>query len=233
MSMKRISTTRLIGLGFAAVLVGCTQSRPFDDLWVDHRPYQASHRAAQPPRDAMQNGRLRVHSNSERNPGGTITLHDAVALALAQNPELKAGGWSVAAAEADALQRGRPRNPTVTLGVENFGQPDSLPALPRQTLRISQVIELADKRDKRLKLGKGWRSTKFRVGNFPRQLNFPLLYELQYQIVVQIGAQRKCLGEETLLSTRGRKLLPHAGRAICAQGFPYLGLHMFTFNQTC
>ena len=40
--------------------------------------------------------------------------------------------------------------------------------------------------------GKGWRSTKIRVGNFPRQLNFPLLYELQYQIVVQLGAQRKC-----------------------------------------
>ena len=86
--------------------------------------------------------------------------------------------------------------------------------------------------------GKGWRSTKIGsriilVGNFPRQLNFPFLYELQYQIVVQIGAQRKCLGEETLLSARGRKLLPHTGRAICAQGFPYLGLHMFTFNQTC
>ena len=73
------------------------------------------------------------------------------------------------------------------------------------------------------------------VGDFPRQLtvHFFLLYELQYQIVVQIGAQRKCLGEETLLSARGRKLLPHTGRAICAQGFPYLGLHMFTFNQTC
>ena len=81
--------------------------------------------------------------------------------------------------------------------------------------------------------GKGWRSTKICVGNFPRKLNFLLLYELQYQIVVQLGAQRKCLGEETLLSARGRKLLPHAGRAICAQGFPYLGLHMFTFNQTC
>ena len=54
--------------------------------------------------------------------------------------------------------------------------------------------------------GKGWRSTKIRVGNFPRQLNFLLLYELQYQIVVQLGAQRKCLGEETLLSARGRRL---------------------------
>ena len=86
--------------------------------------------------------------------------------------------------------------------------------------------------------GKGWRSTKIGsrnilVGDFPRKLNFSLLYELQYRIVVQIGAQRKCLGEEALLSTRGRKLLPHAGRAICMQGFLYLGLHTFTFNQTC
>ena len=48
------------------------------------------------------------------------------------------------------------------------------------------------------------------VGDFPRQLNFPL-YELQYQIVVQIGAQRKCLGEETLLSARRRKLHLHTG----------------------
>ena len=39
--------------------------------------------------------------------------------------------------------------------------------------------------------GKGWRSTKILeagiilVGNLPRQLNFPFLYELQYQVVVQ------------------------------------------------
>ena len=45
---------------------------------------------------------------------------------------------------------------------------------------------------------KNWEAEIILVGNFPRQLNFPLLYELQYQIVVQIGAQRKCLGEETL-----------------------------------
>ena len=86
--------------------------------------------------------------------------------------------------------------------------------------------------------GKGWRSTKIGSRNyscwqFPAATQFPFLYELQYQIVVQIGAQRKCLGEETLLSARGRKLLPHTGRTICAQGFPYLGLHTFTFNQTC
>ena len=57
-----------------------------------------------------------------------------------------------------------------------------------------------------------------------------ICHELQYWIVVQIGAQRICLGEETLLSARGRKLCPHAGQAMCVQGIPYLGLHAFTFN---
>lgn len=154
MPHRRITTILILGFAFATVLLGCAQTRPFDDLWVDRRPYQADLRAAQPPREAMQIDRMRTPDNATRNnPDGAITLHDAVALALAQNPELKANGWAVAAAEADAVQRSRPRNPKATLGVENFGSPDSLPALPRQTLRISQVIELADKREKRLKLG--------------------------------------------------------------------------------
>ena len=40
------------------------------------------------------------------------------------------------------------------------------------------------------------------VGNFPRQLNFPFLYELQYQIVVQIGAQRKYLRRGNFFTSR-------------------------------
>ena len=70
--------------------------------------------------------------------------------------------------------------------------------------------------------GKGWRSTKIRVGNLPRQLNFPLLYELQYQIVVQIGAQRKCLGEETLLSARRRNFFHTQGEPSARRAFPIL-----------
>ena len=70
--------------------------------------------------------------------------------------------------------------------------------------------------------GKGWRSTKICVGNFPRQLNFPLLYELQYQIVVQIGAQRKCLGEETLLSRAGGNFFHTQGEPSVRRAFPIL-----------
>lgn len=153
MPVRGITKSVLLGIGIASMMVGCAQPRPFDDLWVQRRPYQADRANAQPPRDVLQRDRVWQQAQAPRNPEGIITLHDAIALALSQNPELKASGWSVAAAEADALQLGRPRNPTATLSVENFGQPDNLPALPRQTLRISQVIELADKREKRLQLG--------------------------------------------------------------------------------
>ena len=143
----------LIGVLGIQLLTGCAQPRPFDDLWVDARPYQAELTPARPPADVLQRDGSSLQTTAKTNPEGPITLLDAVTLALRQNPTLKANGWSVAAAEADAMQMGRPRNPTATLAVENFGGPDSLPALPRQTLRISQVIELADKREKRHRLG--------------------------------------------------------------------------------
>jgi cobalt-zinc-cadmium efflux system outer membrane protein len=138
---------------FAGWLVGCAQPRPFDDLWVEHRPYRAEMSAVRPPAEAINGDALGSDAETIDNPTGPITLAHAVELSLRQDPQLRAAGWSVAAAEADALQQGRPRNPTASLSVENFGGPDRLRELPRQTLRLSQVIELAGKRAKRQRLG--------------------------------------------------------------------------------
>ncbi|MFK7790901.1 MAG: TolC family protein [Phycisphaeraceae bacterium] len=135
------------------LLIGCAQPRPFDDLWVQARPFRSELNTIRPPSDVLERDRTQPYTSQAVNPTGVITLHDAISLALQQNPTLKANGWAVTAAEAEAMQLGRPRNPTVTLGVENFGGPDRLQELPRQTLRISQVIELADKRNKRQRLG--------------------------------------------------------------------------------
>ena len=151
MSTGRCTTSILAGA--LVLLSGCAQPRPFDDLWVDVRPYHAEFRPARPPADVLQSDATAAKAIKETNPQGAITLHHAVALALKQNPTLRANGWSVAAAEADAVQLGKPRNPTATLAIENFGGPERLQELPRQTLRISQVIELADKRQKRQRLG--------------------------------------------------------------------------------
>lgn len=151
-----VTTRRAVHILIALCVVlqlGCAQPRPFDDLWIDARPYRSELAASRPPANALERDNFSVQAAKASNPEGAITLHDAVALALRQNPTLKANGWATTAAEADAMQMGRPPNPTATLAVENFGGPDNLPALPRQTLRISQVIELADKRAKRQQLG--------------------------------------------------------------------------------
>jgi cobalt-zinc-cadmium efflux system outer membrane protein len=152
MIAKHCATSVLIGAGLV-LSVGCAQPRPFDDLWVDARPYRSELTPTRPPSDVLERDRGTAQAVAEANPNGAITLRDAVALALRQNPTLKANGWATAAAKADAAQLGQPRNPTATLAFENFAAPDSLPALPRQTLRISQVIELAGKREKRQQLG--------------------------------------------------------------------------------
>ena len=152
MAYNRSVLSLLTGSGVLLSL-GCAQHRPFDDLWIDARPYHAELTPTRPPAGALQRDRETIQRAVEVNPEGEITLRDAVVLALRQNPTLKANGWSVAAAEADAMQLGRPRNPTATLAIENFSAPDSLPALPRQTLRLSQVIELAGKREKRQQVG--------------------------------------------------------------------------------
>lgn len=137
----------------ATLLSGCAQTRPYSDLWVEHRPLRADVPSVRPPQDTLRRDRPAGLSVERVRPSGTIALGDAVALALRHNPLLEASGWSVLAAEADAMQQGRPPNPVAGLSVENFGGPDGLQELPRQTLRISQVIELGGKRSKRQRLG--------------------------------------------------------------------------------
>lgn len=148
---------RLLWIGIACILLsGCSHNKPFEELWISPRPYLREHPAVRPHRSVMDanNSRLTLNNRGENiNPIGPITLHDAISLAMHQNPALEASGWSVTMARADALQMGRPRNPTLGLNIENFGGPDRLKELPRQTLRISQVIELAGKRQKRQELG--------------------------------------------------------------------------------
>ena len=52
-------------------------------------------------------------------PTDVLTLRQALALALVQNPELRAFSWEVRAAEARTLQAGLRPNPELGLEVEN------------------------------------------------------------------------------------------------------------------
>lgn len=96
-------------------------------------------------------GRPGVEAAATGEPTGTVTLRQALALALMRNPELRAFSWEVRAREAATLQAGLLHNPTIGADLQDLGvsaSPDSIPQ--RQgTLQLSQIIELGGKRAKR------------------------------------------------------------------------------------
>jgi len=79
---------------------------------------------------------------------GDLTLRHALALALMHNPELKSWSWEIRVAEADRLQASLRPNPALELGAEQLGASEGA----ESTIRLSQLIEMGDKRRKRIRL---------------------------------------------------------------------------------
>ena len=81
----------------------------------------------------------------------TITLHQALALALMKNPELAVYSWHIRAAEARILQAGMLPNPEMAIEVEEFGGSGESQGFDaaRMSIVLSQVIELGGKRASR------------------------------------------------------------------------------------
>lgn len=184
-----------------AVVVGCAQTRPYDELWVQPRAYQAELKAARPPAAALAGDEAASASASTTatnrdNPTGELTLHEAVAVALRQNPELRAAGWAVGAAEADALQMGRPPNPRLGLMSENLGGDAPDPYFQRQTLRLSQVIELGGKRAKRLALGRA--TQRLRAWDYEAQRIEVAARAASRYVAVVVAQERVALAEQQL-----------------------------------
>lgn len=84
-------------------------------------------------------------------PHGSLTLGQALEIALQRNPDLLASRYQLTAAQARTTQAGLRPNPTLDIEFENFGgsgQANGADVL-ETTLMLSQVIELGGKRDKR------------------------------------------------------------------------------------
>src|SRR5262245_5893400 len=80
-----------------------------------------------------------------------LTLANAIDLALARNPGLKASLYELTAAQGRIVQAGLRINPELNLELENFagtGDVNAFGAL-ETTLSLSQVIELGGKLDLR------------------------------------------------------------------------------------
>jgi cobalt-zinc-cadmium efflux system outer membrane protein len=88
------------------------------------------------------------------NPAGVLTLAQAQALVLLQHPQLAAFGWEVRAGEARTLQASLPPNPEVELEVEDFAGSGALQGFQSAeiTIHLSQLVELAGKRQKRMRV---------------------------------------------------------------------------------
>jgi cobalt-zinc-cadmium efflux system outer membrane protein len=95
-----------------------------------------------------------VISEGYNEPTGSITLRQALSLALIRNPQLKAFSWEVRAREAQALQAGLLPNPELESLLEDFGGTGSVEGFKgtETTILLSQLIPLAGKISKRKKL---------------------------------------------------------------------------------
>lgn len=89
-----------------------------------------------------------------REPAGELTLRTALGLALERSPELQGFSWEIRARDARALQVGRLPNPLLHTEVENLGGSGNRQGFEdtETTVRLSQLIELGGKRDKRRRL---------------------------------------------------------------------------------
>ncbi|AQQ10172.1 Cation efflux system protein CzcC [Sedimentisphaera cyanobacteriorum] len=86
-------------------------------------------------------------------PNDVLTLRDAISLTLMNNPELKAHSYQVRADEARALQAGLSPNPELGVEVEEIGGSGGKSGFDaaETVISVSQLIELADKAQKRKK----------------------------------------------------------------------------------
>ncbi len=87
-------------------------------------------------------------------PNGVVTLRDAMALALARNPQLNIYPYDLRAADGRLLQAGLRPNPQLDITVEEFGgrgERRSFDAA-ETTIEVGQPIELGGKRAKRTRV---------------------------------------------------------------------------------
>ncbi|MFC1652282.1 TolC family protein [Planctomycetota bacterium] len=138
--------TWMIGFLF---IVGCTGA-PLTDVSLPTRSLAQEAPTFQAPADPF----AEVKRPTKVEPTGNLSLPQALALALLHNPQLEAYAWHWRSQEAAILQNHLSPNPMLGLKVENFGGQDMLQGFDGaiSTLRISQAIELGDKRIKRTQL---------------------------------------------------------------------------------
>ena len=186
----------LAGVGLVAGFSGCaTHSTTEPEVWTEPRPLGKELATFRPPREATNTP---APPRSIEEPNGALTLRQALALALARNPDLAAFSWDVRIGEARILQAGLRPNPEAGVEVEDvLGTGDFQGVREAQTtLALSQLIELGGKRAARVNSARfsrdlaGWDYETRRIEVFTQTAEaFVEVLNLQ---------QRLALAEETV-----------------------------------
>lgn len=137
----------LLGAILGLVGTGCTRFET-PAVWPAPRPLGAELPTYQPPTRPSE---PTATAREIVEPTGDLRLDQAQALALRQNPALAAFAWEVRAGEARTLQAGLAPNPEISVEFENFAGSHGFKGVDGSevTFALSQVIELAGKRQKR------------------------------------------------------------------------------------
>ena len=174
-------------------LVGCA-TPAWDSSWQAPRPLGAELATRRPPRTP---GAALPHTVPDE-PRGLLRLGEALALALAHNPELAAFSWEVRQAEARTLQAGLRPNPEIGFEVENIAGSGPFRSFDEAetTLQLGQLIETAGKRQKRRRVARGEQDL---AGWDYETLRLDVFTETTRRFVAVLAAQEELrLAEERL-----------------------------------
>jgi len=152
-----------------------------------------------------------------QHPTDSVSLRDAIALALLHSPELAVFAWETRAREARILQAGRLPNPIVDVVAEdlgaskltNSGPGNEQVIQPQTTVQLSQLIELGGKRAARQNLAArtrdlaAWDYEAARI-NVLTEVTHAFIDVLAAQEMVTLSAQTTQLVEEVQRSVGAR-----------------------------
>lgn len=141
-------------------------------------------------------------------PVGVVTLPQVIDAALARNPELAASAYELRAADARTLQAGLRLNPELSLGLENFAGTGAARSarMLETTLSLGQVIELGDKRQRRVDVSSGARDV---VGVARQAQQLDVLADVTRRFIDLINRQ-----EQLSLASRATTLAQQTLNAI-------------------
>ncbi len=142
---------------------------------------------------------------------GVLTLAQAIEAAISSNPELQAGSYELKAADARVTQARLRPNPEASLEIDGIAgrgiaaSPDERQA----TLSLSQVLELGDKRGRRVTVA-GFERDLAGIEQQARQLD--VLAEVTRRFIDVVAAQ-----ERVSLARETSSLTERTARAITAR----------------